>query len=705
MTQETDGFATARDLYLNRELSLLEFQQRVLEEARDPSNPLLERVKFLAILGSNLDEFFMVRAGGLSMQQQSGVVELSLDGLTPAAQLAAIRKRAFLLMSEASRCLHEELLPALREAGVHVLDHAELNEKQRGQVERYFHQVVFPVLTPLAHDPGHPFPHISNLSLNMAVLVRNAEGEVRFARVKVPATLPRLVPIKRSSGSVKRDGTAPRNHYFVWLEQVIAAHLGELFHGMDLLEAHPFRVIRNADFEIQELEASDLLETMAASVKERQFGDAVRLDVSPEMPAEIRGILTRNLGLVERDVYVLPHPLGLAGLAQVHEVDRFDLKFPAFTPSLPAPLRPETREGDVFAAIRQGDLLLHHPYDAFDPVVEFLQSAARDPQVLAIKQTLYRVGRDSPVVRALLRARRDHHKQVAVLVELKARFDEDSNIGWARMLEHEGVHVTYGLMGLKTHCKVLLVVRQEGDEIRRYVHLGTGNYNHATARTYEDLGMFTCDPEIGADATDLFNYLTGYSAQKDYRRLIVAPVNMRERLDGLLRREIAHARAGAKARLVLKMNALVDRRIIHLLYEASQRGVQVDLIVRGVCSLRPGVAGLSENIRVTSVVGRFLEHSRIYYFRNGGDEEIYAGSADLMTRNIDRRVEVLFPVTSPPLRRYLRDDVLGGYLADNASGRAMQPGGAYARLRPAEGEEPVQVQRRLLEGRGGIWRR
>ena len=705
MTQETGEPTTARDLFLNRELSLLEFQQRVLEEARDPSNPLLERVKFLAILGSNLDEFFMVRAGGLSMQQQSGVVDLSLDGLTPATQLAAIRKRAFQLMTEATRHLHEELLPELAQAGVHILDYADLNEKQRGQVERYFQQVVFPVLTPLAHDPGHPFPHISNLSLNLAVLVSNLDGEVRFARVKVPATLQRLVPIKRSSGGVKRDWTVPRNHYFVWIEQVIAAHVGELFHGMELQEAHPFRVTRNADFEIQELEASDLLETMAASVKERQFGDAVRLDVSPEMPMEIRGILTRNLGLVDRDVYVLPRPLGLAGLAQIYDVDRYDLKFPAYTPSVPAPLRAETREGDIFSAIRQGDLMVHHPYDSFEPVVEFLEAAARDPRVMAIKQTLYRVGRDSPVVKALLRARRDHHKQVAVLVELKARFDEDSNIGWARMLEHEGVHVTYGLLGLKTHCKVLLVVRQEGDEIRRYVHLGTGNYNHATARAYEDLGMFTCDPEIGADATDLFNYLTGYSAQKNYRRLIVAPVNMRERLEELLRREIAHARAGTKARLVLKMNSLVDRRIILLLYEASREGVQIDLIVRGVCSLRPGVAGLSENIRVTSIVGRFLEHSRIFFFRNGGDEEIYAGSADLMTRNIDRRVEVLFPVTSPALRRYLRDDVLGVYLADDVSSRVMQPGGGYTRIRPAEGEEPVQVQRRLLESRGGLWRR
>jgi polyphosphate kinase len=684
------------DLFLNRELGLLEFQQRVLDEARKADNPLLERVKFLAILGSNLDEFFMVRVGGLIMQQKAGVVELSIDGQTAAEQLAAIRKRVQKLSEEAHLCLREELRPALAEAGIHILEYADLADKQKAQAEAYFRQVAFPVLTPQAHDPGRPFPHISNRSLNLAVEVRSADGEKHFARVKVPATLPRLVPIKRSSGSVKKDGTVPRNHYFVWLEQVIAAHVDELFHGMEVLAVHPFRVTRNADLEIQELEASDLLEFMAASVLERQFGTAVRLCVAPDMPKRIRKTLMANLEVGPNDVYTTDGPLGLGGLWQLDGIERHDLKFPSHTPATTPALRMEGRESSFFPAIRQGDILVHHPYDAFTPVIEFLHEAMRDPRVLAIKATLYRTGADSPIVKALLEARREYRKQVAVLVELKARFDEESNIGWARRLEREGVHVTYGLVGLKTHCKLLLVVRQEGDAIRRYVHLGTGNYNAGTARIYEDVGLFTCDEEIGADATDVFNYLTGYSAKTDYRKLLLAPVTMRERVEALIRREIEHQTAGRPGHMILKMNALVDKSIIPLLYEASQAGVRVDLIIRGICCLRPGIPGLSENIRVVSVVGRFLEHSRIYWFANGGDGEVYAGSADLMTRNLNRRVEVLFPVQDPAHRRYLRDEVLATYLQDNVKARIMLPDGDYEELRPADGEEPVSVQDRLM---------
>jgi polyphosphate kinase len=680
--------------YLNRELSQLEFFRRVLEEAKDERNPLLERVKFLAIVGSNLDEFFMVRVAGLKQQLAAGVVELSLDGLTPAEQLAAIRKAVSKLEAEARDCFQHELLPRLEEAGIHLLAYADLDQRQQAHVRRYFEQVMFPVLTPLAFDPGRPFPHISNLSLNLAVLIRDPAGKERFARVKVPGTLPRLVPLRRSSGGVRKDGTAPRQHYFVWLEQVIAAHLDALFPGMEILAAHPFRVVRDADILIQELEAYDLLETMEESVRRRRFGSVVQLSVNKATPADIRNILQENLEVERRDIYTIDGPLGLSGLMGLTQIERYELKDPPFVPATPPALNHDHDE-DMFAAIRQRDILLHHPYDSFAPVVAFLQSAARDPDVLAIKQTLYRVGRNSPVVEALLEAA-INGKQVAVLVELKARFDEESNIGWAKRLEAEGVHVVYGLLGLKTHSKIALVVRKEGEGVRRYVHLATGNYNGITAQVYTDLGLFTCDEDIGADATDLFNYLTGYSAKHNYRKLLVAPINLRARLERLIRREIEHQRRGRKGQLIFKVNAIVDRPMIKLLYEAAQAGVQVDLVVRGICCLRPGVPGLSDNIRVTSVVGRFLEHSRIYYFRNGGQEDIYLGSADLMTRNLDRRVEVLFPVEDERLIRQLRDEVLATCLADNVKARCLHADGSYERRLPAPGEAAVSSQGAFL---------
>lgn len=682
-------------LFINRELSLLEFQRRVLEEAQDESNPLLERVKFLAIVGSNLDEFFMVRVAGLRKQIEAGVLELPPDGMTPAEQLAAIRKVAWQLMSAARECLRDDLLPQLNKCGIHVLDYASLNERQKLNVDQYFQQVVFPVLTPLAFDPGHPFPHISNLSLNLAVVIRDEHGDELFARIKVPGTLPRLVPIKRSSGSVRKDGTVPYHHYFVWLEQVIAANLDKLFAGMEIVEAHPFRVTRDADTVIQELEAFDLLETMEQSVRQRRFGSVVRVTVNDAMPTHIREILLENLELDRNDIYTLEGPLGLSGVMQLHSVDRYDLKDPAYKPATPQPLKFNTSDSNLFNLIRREDVLLHHPYDSFAPIVDFLNLAADDPDVLAIKQTLYRVGRNSPVVKALLEAS-ENRKQVAVLVELKARFDEESNITWARMLEREGVHVIYGLLGLKTHSKIALVVRKEGEHIRRYIHLATGNYNAITAQLYEDLGMFTCDEEIGADATDLFNYLTGYSAKKDYRKLLIAPINLRQRMEALIRREIEHRSRGEQGHLIFKMNALVDPPIIRLLYEASQAGVKIDLITRGICCLRPGVPGVSENIRVISIVGRFLEHSRVYYFYNGGNEQILLGSADLMPRNINRRVEVLFPAQDQRIIRYLRDEVLATYLADNTKARLMQTDGSYVRLRPSPGEPHVNSQTWML---------
>lgn len=680
--------------YINRELSLLEFQGRVLEEAQDESNPLLERVKFLAFVGINLDEFFMVRVAGLKKQIAAGVKDLPPDGMTPAEQLASIRKITLSLMTEAQDCFQNDLLPQLDKAGVHILNYADLNQKQKENVDSYFNEVVFPVLTPMAFDPGHPFPHISNLSLNLAVLIRNERDH--FARIKVPGTLPRLVPIKRSSGSVRKDGTVPHHHYFVWLEQVIAANLHILFPGLKIVEAHPFRVTRDADVMIQELEASDLLESIEQGVRQRRFGSVVRVSFNKEMPAHIRDILIENLQMDPNDVYTLEGPLGPSSLFSLYQIERFDLKDTSFVPTIPPPFQAETYDGNIFAAIRKKDILLHHPYDSFIPVVDFLNSAAKDANVLAIKQTLYRVGRNSPVVKALMEAR-ETGKQVAVLVELKARFDEESNIGWARALEREGVHVIYGLLGLKTHSKIALVVRKEGEHIRRYVHLATGNYNAITAQSYEDIGMFTCDEDIGADATDLFNYLTGYSSKGEYRKLLVAPINLRERMTALIDREIEHQRNGEQGHLIFKMNSLVDKRMIKALYNASMAGVKIDLIVRGMCGLRPGLEGISENIRVISVVGRFLEHSRIYYFRNAGQEEILLGSADLMPRNINNRVEVLFPVADPDVIRYLRDDVLAEYMKDNVKTRVMHPDGSYERIKRTAKQDPVNIQVRLFE--------
>jgi polyphosphate kinase len=679
-------------LFLNRELSLLSFFHRVLEEALDERNPLLERVKFLAIVGSNLAEFFMVRVAGLKQQIEAGVIELSIDGLTPAQQLAAVRQVARQMMDDARNCLHH-LLSLLGAAGVHILDFAALDESQKSHVKQYFDVTVFPVLTPLAYDPGRPFPHISNMSLNLAVLLRDEGGYLRFARVKVPNTLPRLLKVPPPAGAPAVPEQDSRERYLVWLEQVIIEHLPRLFPGMQVLQAHPFRVTRDAEMEIQDLEAEDLLESVERSVRERRFGSVVRLTVDLAMPDDIKKLLAENLGLEADDIYTLRPPLGMSDLSQLYGLDRHDLRDPPFVPVVPPEL--DMAEGDIFTAIRSQDILLHHPYDSFSPVIEFLQAAAHDPDVLAIKQTLYRVGRNSPVVQTLLDAAR-RGKQVAVLVEVKARFDEESNIEWAKALESEGVHVVYGLLGLKTHSKTALVVRKEGDTIRRYVHLATGNYNPTTAQTYTDLGLFTCDENLGADATDLFNYLTGYSAKKDYRKFLVAPINLRSGMESLIRREIDRQQQGEQAHLIFKVNSLIDKAIIRLLYKASQAGVRVDLIVRGMCCLRPGVPGLSENIRVISIVGRFLEHSRIYYFCNGGNEQIYLGSADLMPRNLDRRVEILFPVENAKLIRQLRDHVLAVYLADNVKARQMQADGTYLRMRPQEGVEAVDSQSRLI---------
>jgi polyphosphate kinase len=687
---------------LNRELSLLDFQARVLEEARDGNNPLLERVKFLAIFGSNMDEFFMVRVSGIRKQvEDASIIEFSPDGLTPREQLAAIRKRALELFKQAQRCYRTDLLPKLEEAGIHILDYKKLNKSQREKADEYFHNVVYPILTPLVLDPGHPFPHISNLSLNLAIVIRDKKGEDKFARLKVPAALPPLLPMKRSSGAARKDGTVAHEHYFVWLDQVIMANLGMLFPGMEVREAHPFRIIRDADIEIQELEAEDLLESMQQSIRKRKFGSVVMAAVHVNMPRNVRDLLTENFEIRTTDVYTLNGLLGLSGLWQIYtSVERFDLKYPPYKPVVPPLLRNVSLAGEFFEAIQQGNILLHHPYDSFAPVVDFLNAAARDPQVLAIKQTLYRVGQNSPIVEALLEAA-ERGKQVAVLVELKARFDEESNIGWARTLEQAGVHVVYGVMGLKTHSKAALVVRREGEGVRRYLHLATGNYNPTTATVYEDVGLFTCDETMAADVTDLFNYLTGYSAMHEYRKLLVAPVNLRQRLEALIRREMKHAQNGRPGYIIIKVNSIVDPPMIQLLYAASQAGVRIDLLVRGMCCLVPGVKNLSENIRVISVVGRFLEHSRIYYFRNDDKEQIFLGSADLMQRNINNRVEVIFPVETEKDIRYLRDQVLETALKDNSSARWMQPDGTYKRRHPDGNETRVKLQEWLMQNPHG----
>jgi polyphosphate kinase len=660
--QRTD-FQNDPTLYLNPELSLLQFQRRVLEEARDERNPLLERVKFLTILSSNLDEFFMVRVAGLLQQIESGVQEPSIDGRPPGAQLEAIRVSVTNILDETYKTYHQSLLPELAAAGIPIADYESLNAAQRRNLEKYFLEAVYPVLTPLAFDRGRPFPHISNLSLNLAVVVRDADDADHFARVKVPDIFSQLVAITKDS----------HDTVFVWLEQVILANLHLLFPGLKIVEAHPFHVTRDAEVAIKEIETGDLLATIEDAVWQRRFRDVVRLVVNASMPETLLDILTNNLEIEPSAVYRVSGPLNLGRLRQLTTLERPDLKDRPFLAHTPA----FTKEEDLFAAIRQDDLLVHHPFDSFQPVVDFLRRAARDPAVLAIKITLYRLGTDSPIVDALLEAV-NRGKQVAAVVELQARFDEESNIEWARALEREGVHVVHGLPGLKVHSKIALVVRREGDLIRRYLHLATGNYNPTTARLYTDIGLFTCDPAMCADATALFNYLTGYTTKHQFQKLLVAPVNLRESLTDLVAREIEHQRAGRGGVLTFKMNGLDDPGMIRLLYEASLEGVRVNLLVRGICSLRPGIRGLSENIRVTSIVGRFLEHSRIYYFRNGGSEEIYLGSADLMPRNLNRRVELLFPIVSPRVVVRVRNEILTPYLADQAGARHMRSDGRYS---------------------------
>jgi polyphosphate kinase len=681
--------ALPADRFLDREASWLEFNLRVLELAEDPSVPLLERARFLAIFNGNLDEFFMVRVAGLKRRIAAGVAVTSASGQQPREILDHILSHSAAAAGRAARCFRDDLVPSLAKADIEILHWEELEAAEQDQLREMFRERVFPVLTPLAVDPAHPFPYISGLSLNLAVVVRNpVTGRVNFARVKVPPSLPRFLAV-----SAQR---------FVPLEDVIAAHLPELFAGMDVEAHHAFRVTRNADFEVEEDDTENLLQAIERELMRRRFGPAVRLEVEENIDPVIRDLLVRELGVAEAEVFPLPGPLDLSGLHAIADIDRNELKYPAFVPAThPHLAEVETaKAADVFSAVRDRDVLLHHPYDSFSTSVQaFIEQAAADPDVLAIKQTLYRTSGDSPIVDALIDAA-EAGKQVVALVELKARFDERANIAWARKLEQVGAHVAYGQVGLKTHCKLALVVRQEGDRLRRYCHIGTGNYNPRTARIYEDLGLLTADPVVAEDVTHLFNALSGWSRGTSYRRLLVAPHSVRTGIISRIEAEIAHHRAGRPAGVWIKANSVVDEAVIDALYRASIAGLPIEVWTRGICAIRPGVPDLSSTIRVRSVLGRFLEHSRVYAFTNGGDPEVWIGSADLMHRNLDRRVEVLVRLTSPDHITELTQLVHTAF-SDQISAWVLGPSGNWTRHNlDAEGRPLQDLQDYLIRAKG-----
>ena len=669
-------------LLFNRELSLVEFFRQVLEAGLEQEVPLLERLRFLSIFSSIVDEFFMIRISGLKEEFEEGWVQPSPDGLTAEEQLREIRHRLRPMIARQRRCILEEILPQLVEQRIVLASYESLSRAERNELDEYFRQNVFPVLTPLAVDPAHPFPYISGLSLNLGVMVESRDeprsigrSEARFVRLKVPPVLPGLVRIGRESK-------------FIFLSELVGANLGVLFPGMRVGRAHAFRVTRDADIEIREDEADDLLHALQKELSKRRFGTPVRLEVAADMPDEMLDYLTNSLGLESDDIYPIDGPLNLGDLSVLCELNRPDLKYRALRASVPEVLK----EGrSIFDAIKERNVLLHHPYTAYAAVTDFIRTAANDPDVLAIKICLYRTGQQSAIAETLIAAG-EQGKQVTAVIELKARFDEENNIEWAQRLERAGVHVVYGLVGLKTHCKLTLVVRREQGSLRRYVHIATGNYTPTSSSTYTDLGLLTADQEIGTDATEFFNYLTGYSRQQNYRRLLISPVNLREKLTALIERETANAKAGRPAQIIAKLNRLADPNIIYALYDASAAGVPIDLIVRGICMLRPGVPGLSENIRVRSIVGRFLEHSRIYYFANDGDEEVYIGSADWMPRNLNRRVELVCPINDLKLKKYLRLEVLDAYLRDNVNARVLRADGFYERVQPGPADERLDSQ-------------
>lgn len=672
--------------FINRDLSWIEFNARVLEEALNPNLPLLEKIKFVSIFSSNLDEFYMIRVSGLKEQILANVSEPSIDGLTPIEQLKKIEKSLKPLLNKLFELWTNEIIPELKNNNILILEYEDFSQKEKDLLSLYFKKEIYPVLTPLAFDPGRPFPYISNLSLSLAVLIKNPKGERHFARIKVPNVIPRLLQIdKILEPNRKKILNSEYSAKFIWVSDLIKENLHFLFPKMEVLESHQFRITRDTDIEIQEDEADDLLRVIEENIRQRKFGNVVRLEVEKKMPEFMLDTLIENLEITKDDVHIIDGPIGMSDLMQLYDLPILHLKEKTYFPVISKIFE---EEEDFFSVIRKKEILLHHPYDSFTPVIDFIKEASKDPDVLAIKQTLYRVGQNSPVVKYLVEAA-ERGKQVAVLVELKARFDEENNIFWARELEKVGVHVVYGLVGLKTHAKMTLVVRKEFDGVKRYVHLSTGNYNLQTAKIYTDLGLFTCKDEICSDVSDIFNYLTGYSKQTDFNKLFVSPINTRQKIFLMILREIDNVRNGHEGRIILKLNSLVDPVLISTLYEASNNGVKIDLLIRGICCLIPGVKNLSENIKVISIVGRFLEHSRILYFFNKGKEEIYLSSADFMQRNLDRRVEVTFPIDDIELKNYLVQTILKTYLRDNTKARVLNPDFSYSLIKNNDGSKPI----------------
>lgn len=684
--------------YLSRELSWLEFNRRVLHEALDERTPLLERLKFLAIFSANLDEYFMVRVAATKQQIDANVSKRTPDGRTPTEQLQAISQRLRPMITQMHQVFKTELRPKMLAEGIYIFHYTDLNSEQRDYLDQYFSEQVFPVLTPLAVDSGHPFPYISNLSLNLAVEIQDQESdEPHFARVKVPKVLPRFVRLPESICPFELG--KPCHWAGVPMEQVIAHNIAVLFPGMDVNDCHTFRITRNADLYVEEDEADDLMLAIEQELRKRRLGGSVvRMEIETGMTQAMRTTLMNELNIQDEDIYEIEGPIGLVDLMSLIGLPIAELKDPRWTPVTPASWQTaQHAEGEsIFSLIRRRDRLVHHPYQSFAGTVQaFITQAATDLDVLAIKMTLYRTSGDSPIINALIKAA-ENGKQVVALVELKARFDEENNINWARTLERSGVHVVYGVMGLKTHTKVALVVRREKDQIRRYVHIGTGNYNPKTARIYTDLGLMSCREDLGIDLTDLFNYLTGYSRQHSYKKLLIAPVSLRSQMTQFIRTEAKLAKSGKKGRIIVKMNSLVDAKLIAELYKASQVGVEIDLIVRGICCLRPGIPKVSENIRVTSIIGRFLEHSRIFHFHNDGNELFYIGSADWMPRNLDRRVEALVPIEEPSLQTQIAQ-LLEVCLEDNRQAWEMQPDGTYCQRQPQKGEPKRGTHKILMK--------
>lgn len=684
--------------FFNRDLSWLEFNRRVLEEALNPELPLLDKIKFVSIFFSNLDEFYMIRVAGIKEQLRAKVIDTSIDGLTPIEQLRKIESTIQPMLKQLSDFWQEEIIPRLKENKIYIYNNLdEITKEERDALNQYFLKEIYPVLTPLAFDPGRPFPYISNLSLSFAILIKKPSGEKHFARVKVPVIIPRLLRIDNIVKSKPKNGSNGIYKY-VWIGDLIKSNLSLLFPGLEILESYLFRITRDTDLEIQEDEADDLLQMMEENIKQRKFGSVVLLEVERQMPEYMIDILIENLEISRDDLHVIDGNLGLSDVILLYDLQLPHLKEKPFHPVTPIIFDDEE---NLFSLIRRKDIILHHPYDSFNPVIEFIKLASRDPEVLAIKQTLYRVGPNSPIVKYLIEAA-ERKKQVAVLVELKARFDEENNIFWARELEKAGVHVVYGLLGLKTHAKMTLVVRKEIDGVKRYVHLSSGNYNIDTAKIYTDIGLFTADQDICSDVSEIFNYLTGYSEQKTFRKLWVAPVNKRQKFLDLIEREIKNAKTNGKGHLIFKLNAIVDPLLIAALYEASAKNVKIDLIVRGICCLIPQVPGLSENIRVISIVGRFLEHARVYYFYNNGTEEIYCSSADLMQRNLDRRIEITFPILDEKLKRYIKERILETSIADNEKARILLPTGKFVSNKKVFNEDKLNHQEFLMSRKSTV---